>query len=190
MDGKVAEQEAAQATSGGVQMKKSVTLLNGVTIIVGCIIGSGIFVSPSGVYVDVGGSPQLALIVWVVCGMISMIGAQCYAELGTMITKSGGDYSYILVAFGPLPAFLKLWVELIIIRPAIQTVVALTFAEYATKPFFPDCEAPPEANRLLAAVCLCNYSFSIHPLNFLYFLNIRFFFCQEQYIYKPSCTVF
>ncbi|CAG0922427.1 unnamed protein product, partial [Notodromas monacha] len=64
-------------------------------------------------------------------------------------------YSYILVAFGPFPAFLKLWVELIIIRPAIQTVVALTFAEYATKPFFADCEAPANANRLLAAACLC-----------------------------------
>ncbi|CAG0923218.1 unnamed protein product [Notodromas monacha] len=133
--------EEKRDDGGAIRMNKSVTLLNGVTIIVGCIIGSG--------------SPLMALIVWVVCGLISMIGAQCYAELGTMITKSGGDYSYILVAFGPFPAFLKLWVELIIIRPAIQTVVALTFAEYATKPFFADCEAPANANRLLAAACLC-----------------------------------
>lgn len=152
------------ATDDGMKMKRKITLMNGVALIIGTIIGSGIFVSPTGVYANTK-SVGVSLIVWCLSGVFSTLGALCYAELGTSITRSGGDYAYIYVAFGPLAAFLRLWIALLIIRPTTQAIVALTFAEYAAKPFFEECRPPDGAIRFLAAVCLCKSN------------SINFFFC-------------
>lgn len=141
-----------------VRLKPKMGLLNGVTLIVGSIIGSGIFVSPTGV-LEKTGSVGMSLVIWILCGLFSMIGAYCYAELGCAITKTGADYAYIMDAFGPFMAFIRLWVECIIVRPCSQAIVALTFSLYALKPFYPTCDPPGESKALLAAVCICEYAF-------------------------------
>ena len=96
----------------------------------------------------------MSLVIWVVCGIFSMIGAYCYAELGTMITKSGADYAYINYAFGPVAAFVRLWVECIVIRPCLIAVVALTSGRYLIYPFFLECEMPDASIRLIAAIAI------------------------------------
>lgn len=139
--------------SSAVKLKKTLGLHNGVALIVGCIIGSGIFISPKGV-LQATGSVGMSLVVWTLCGLISLVGAMCYSELGTMILKSGGDYAYIRESLGPLPGFLYLWVAQVVILPTGNAVMALTFSYYVLQPIFPTCEPPESLIRILAALAI------------------------------------
>ncbi|XP_023329398.1 Y+L amino acid transporter 2 [Eurytemora carolleeae] len=142
----------------GVGLKASLGLVQGCTIIIGSIIGSGIFIAPGGVLKEVG-SINMSITVWVISGLFSMIGAYCYAELGLLIRKPGGDYTYILDTLGPFIGFIRLWAECLIVRPCTITIVALTFSKYAVKLLFPECNPPYESERMLAAACICLLTF-------------------------------
>uniref|UniRef100_A0A8C4YHI6 Solute carrier family 7 member 9 n=1 Tax=Gopherus evgoodei TaxID=1825980 RepID=A0A8C4YHI6_9SAUR len=125
----------------------------GICIIVGTVIGSGIFISPKSVLANVGAVGP-CLVIWAACGVLSTLGALCFAELGTMITKSGGEYPYLMEAFGPIPAYLFSWTSLLVTKPSSFAIICLSFAEYASAPFYPGCDPPVVVIKCLAAAAI------------------------------------
>src|SRR5213079_2670590 len=94
------------------------------------VIGSGIFLVPGGVLQQAGGQAGPALIVWVVGGLLSLLGALAYGELGAMNSAAGGLYVYLRDAFGPLVAFLYGWTFFLVIAPGSAATLAVASASY------------------------------------------------------------
>lgn len=134
----------------GAGLKKRVSLIHGIGLVAGVIIGSGIFFTPSEILEDTG-SAALSLVVWVAAGIISLGGALCYCELGASIPETGGEYVYLYRAYGPLPAFLLVWSTSLLTRPASQAIVSLAFARYLVQPFFSEgCDPSVSIVKLVA----------------------------------------
>uniref|UniRef100_A0AAY4BAZ7 Uncharacterized protein n=1 Tax=Denticeps clupeoides TaxID=299321 RepID=A0AAY4BAZ7_9TELE len=142
-------QKASPGKTEAVHLKRSIGLLSATSFIIGTVVGSGIFIAPKGVLKN-SGSVGLSLVVWTLCGVLSLFGALCYAELGTTFKKSGGHYMYLLETLGPLPAFLRIWAEFIFIRPAVASYVSLAFGRYVVEPFFTPCSAPDALVKLVS----------------------------------------
>ncbi|MGH7562093.1 MAG: amino acid permease [Gemmatimonadales bacterium] len=101
-----------------------------IMIVVGSTIGSGIFLVPSTVLRQTGGAVGVALLVWAVAGVLSLLGALTYAEMGAAKPDSGGLYVYIRDAFGPLPAFLYGWTAFFVIASGSVATLAVAFTSY------------------------------------------------------------
>lgn len=134
-----------------VYLRKKITLVRAISLTIGTIIGSGIFISPKGVLKN-SGNIGLSLLIWLASGILSMCGALSYADLGTSIKKSGGHYIYLLETLGPIPAFLRLWAEFVMIRPANIAVVSLAFGRYIIEPLYVPCNAPAITVKLISAI--------------------------------------
>jgi basic amino acid/polyamine antiporter, APA family len=106
-------------------------VFSGTMMVVGGIIGSGIFLNPAIVAQRVG-SVKLTLLAWVLGGVIALIGALVYAELGSQRPLAGGGYIYLRDGYGRLPAFLYAWTLLLVIATGAIAAVAVTFASYTS----------------------------------------------------------
>jgi APA family basic amino acid/polyamine antiporter len=104
-------------------------LFSGTMAVVGGIIGAGIFRTPVAVAERLG-SATLILAVWVLGGIVALIGAFCFGELGQRRPRAGGGYVYLRETWGPLPAFLYGWALLLVIATGAIAAVAVTFADY------------------------------------------------------------
>jgi APA family basic amino acid/polyamine antiporter len=101
-----------------------------VAIVIGTVIGSGIFIVPGAVMRQTGGSVGLSLLVWVAGGVLSLLGALTYAELGAMHPDAGGIYTYIRDGFGRFPAFLFGWTTFFITGSGTSATLAVAFTAY------------------------------------------------------------
>lgn len=104
------------------------------SIVVGTIIGSGIFLVPREMMQDVGSS-ALVYLAWIVGGLLSLFGAMTYAELGAMLPYAGGEYVYLRGAYGDTPAFLYMWTWFAVAKPA--SIAAVTSGLARTLGVFP-----------------------------------------------------
>ena len=104
-------------------------LFSGTMAVIGGIIGGGIFRTPAAVAQRVG-SPALFLVAWVLGGVIALIGAFCFGELGQRQPKAGGGYVYLRETFGPLAGFLYGWTLLLVMTTGAMAAVSITFADY------------------------------------------------------------
>ena len=151
------------------------------SIIVGIIIGVGIFKAPADVLRNVAG-PWEAMAVWALGGLLAFGGALCFAELSSTYPRSGGDYVYLSRAYGPALGFLFGWAQLAVLRTAGSiAVVAYVFADYAARLLAIDLRAPHARFTyaglavapivVLSVINLLGVTFGKHTQNFLTILK-------------------
>ncbi|KDN48930.1 hypothetical protein RSAG8_02283, partial [Rhizoctonia solani AG-8 WAC10335] len=117
---------------GGDAPAKTIGLWNGVSLVIGLQIGSGIFSSP-GVVLANASSVGASLVVWIVGGLLAWTGASSFAELGTMIPLNGGAQAYLAYAYSPLVAYLYTWTAVIVLKPGSNAIILLIFGEYLNR---------------------------------------------------------
>ena len=111
------------SSSRAPELNRDLGVSHAAAVVVGTIIGSGIFLVPAEMMQAVG-SAKIVYLVWIVGGLLSFFGALTYAELGAMRPQAGGEYVYVRDAYGPLAGFLYAWTWFIVAKPAsVATVV-------------------------------------------------------------------
>ena len=126
-------------SSQPIQLRRELNFLHGISIVVGTVIGAGIFASPS-VVLRNSGSVGGSLLIWLACGILTLLTVLCFIELGCMITKSGSEYAYLREAFGPTVSFIWFFAMAFIIKPSSVAMVSMVMGQYIIEAFYPECE--------------------------------------------------
>ncbi|HEV8592657.1 MAG TPA: amino acid permease [Pyrinomonadaceae bacterium] len=140
-------------------------LLDSTMIVAGSMIGSGIFIVSADIARQVG-SPGWLLVVWLVTGVLTVIGAVSYGELAAMMPKAGGQYVYLREAYSPFWGFLYGWTYFLVIQTATIAAVAVGFGRYAgilAEKFLPGAWNISETNYLIEPIRIgtSSYAFSL-----------------------------
>ncbi|XP_070383158.1 Y+L amino acid transporter 2-like [Dermacentor albipictus] len=139
-----------------LSLKRDVGLFSSITLLLGAIIGTGIFITPGNVLRN-SKSISVDLFLWTLGGLNAFIGGLCAAEMGALLPASGGDYAYFLAAgrpygkYGDVPAFMLAWV-CFFVDPASTSIQGLTFSTYLLSLPYPSCEPPYEVKVLVACL--------------------------------------
>lgn len=122
----------AVGANEATELKPTLAFFDAVAIIVGIVIGAGIFETPALVAGNTGGA-SLFLFVWLLGGAISIVGALCYAELATAYPHPGGNYHYLMRAFGKNIAFLFAWARMTVLQTGSIALLGFVFGDYASQ---------------------------------------------------------
>src|SRR5215203_4058805 len=145
--------QTAVAGSSDDRLIRSIGLASAIMLVVGSVIGSGIFLTTGGMAALIP-SPSLLLAAWIAGGVLSIAGGLTYAEMGAMFPRSGGVYVFLREAYGPLPAFLYGWAALFVVISGGIAAVSVGFATYLAY-FIPALPATQiagiSASKLVAA---------------------------------------
>ena len=117
------------ATPSPQEFKRELNLLDSTMIVIGSMIGSGIFIVSAEISRTVG-SPGYLLVVWLIAGLLTVIGALSYGELAGMMPHVGGQYAYLREAYNPLTGFLYGWTLFLVIQTGTIAAVAVAFAKF------------------------------------------------------------
>ncbi|MGO8744482.1 MAG: APC family permease [Bryobacteraceae bacterium] len=124
-----------EARTGPVELKRDLGTWAASSIVVGTVIGSGIFLVPHDMVAAVG-TPALVFAVWIFGGLLTLAGSLSYAELAAALPEAGGEYAYLREAYGPLWGFLYSWTQMWVAKSGSIATLATGFAIYLTA-FFP-----------------------------------------------------
>ena len=152
-------------------LKKRVNLFDGISIVAGAMIGSGIFITSADIARSVG-SPGWLMVVWLITGIITVIGAISYGELASMMPDVGGQYVYLREAYNPLIGFLFGWTTFLVIQCGSIAAVAVAFAKFSGVlfPWISDRNILFEAGFLKISTTMV---VAISMIAFLTWLNTR-----------------
>ena len=123
-----------ESSTNTTEMPRTITLLRAISLIMGSIIGTGIFMSPKTIVSEVG-SIGWALIIWIFTGLFALFGGIAYLELGLMMKKSGAEYTYLQYTFGSWIGYILAFVNMLVLRPISACIMAFTFSEYVISIF-------------------------------------------------------
>lgn len=113
------------------QLKKNLGISTAMATVVGCVIGSGVFFKPQAMYTATGGAPGLAMVAWLITGLVCICAAMTFAEIAILIPKTGGMVAYLEEVFGKKVGFLGGWMQSILFYPAMIAALAVAFAQQA-----------------------------------------------------------
>lgn len=123
------EEQPASESQNSAAGEKRLTVIDGIALIAGLQIGSGIFSSPGAIVAHTQ-SVTASLVIWVVAALLAWTGASSFAELGASLPRNGGAQAYLAYTYGPLVSYLFTWTAILLLSPGTKAVNSLVFAEY------------------------------------------------------------
>lgn len=136
------------------KLKKELGVFSATSVVVGCVIGAGVFFKPYAIYQATGGAPGMGMLAWIVGGLASIFAALTFAEVAVLIPKTGGMVAYLGEVFGERVGFLAGWMQVVIFYPAFLAGYGVKVGEELSKYIGAQFELPIAMAVIIIMVAL------------------------------------